>query len=49
LRTDLNSLKDTLAKFVATARSREVGAKVTSNVAGQVDSVASDLADKEPK
>jgi ElaB/YqjD/DUF883 family membrane-anchored ribosome-binding protein len=48
LRTDLNSLKDTLARFMAHAGSEAAKSarEVTSNVAGQVGGVAGDLADK---
>jgi ElaB/YqjD/DUF883 family membrane-anchored ribosome-binding protein len=48
LRTDLNSLKDTVAKFVSQAGSEAAKSarEVTSNVAGQVGGVANDLADK---
>jgi ElaB/YqjD/DUF883 family membrane-anchored ribosome-binding protein len=48
LRTDLNSLKETLAKFMSQAGSEAAKSarEVTSNVAGQVGSVANDLADK---
>ena len=48
LRTDLNSLKDTLAKFMSQAGSEAAKSarEITSNVAGQVGSVASDMVDK---
>jgi ElaB/YqjD/DUF883 family membrane-anchored ribosome-binding protein len=48
LRADLNSLKDTVAKFVSRAGSEAAKSarEVTSNVAGQVGDVASDLAGK---
>src|SRR5580692_8715459 len=48
LRADLNSLKDTVAKFVSQAGSEAAKSarEVTSNVAGQVGDVASDLAGK---
>jgi len=48
LRTDLNSLKDTLARFMSQAGSEAAKSarEVTSNVAGQIGGVASDLADK---
>jgi ElaB/YqjD/DUF883 family membrane-anchored ribosome-binding protein len=48
LRTDLNGLKDTLARFISQAGSEAAKSarEVTSNVAGQVGGVASDLADK---
>jgi ElaB/YqjD/DUF883 family membrane-anchored ribosome-binding protein len=48
LRTDLNSLKDTLAKFMSQAgvEAAKSAREVTSNVAGQVGDVTTDLADK---
>jgi ElaB/YqjD/DUF883 family membrane-anchored ribosome-binding protein len=48
LRADLNSLKDTVAKFVSQAGSEAAKSarEVTSNVADQVGGVASNLADK---
>jgi ElaB/YqjD/DUF883 family membrane-anchored ribosome-binding protein len=48
LHADLNSLKDTVAKFVSEAGSQAAKSarEVTSNVAGQVGDVASDLAGK---
>jgi ElaB/YqjD/DUF883 family membrane-anchored ribosome-binding protein len=48
LRADLNSLRDTVAKFVAQAGSEAAKSarEVTSNVADQVGGVASDLADR---
>jgi len=48
LRADLNSLKDTVAKFVSQAGSEAAKSarEVTSNVADQVGGVASDLADR---
>jgi ElaB/YqjD/DUF883 family membrane-anchored ribosome-binding protein len=48
LRADLNSLKDTVAKFVSQAGSEAAKSarEVTSNMAGQVGDVASDLAGK---
>jgi ElaB/YqjD/DUF883 family membrane-anchored ribosome-binding protein len=48
LRSDLNSLKDTVAKFVSQAggEAAKSAREVTSNLAGQVGSVASDVAGK---
>jgi ElaB/YqjD/DUF883 family membrane-anchored ribosome-binding protein len=48
IRNDLNSLKDTLSRFMSQASNEAVKAarQVTSNVAGQVSDVASDLADR---
>jgi ElaB/YqjD/DUF883 family membrane-anchored ribosome-binding protein len=48
LRADLNSLKDTMAKFASQAGSEAAKSarEVTSNVAGQVSGVANDLANK---
>jgi ElaB/YqjD/DUF883 family membrane-anchored ribosome-binding protein len=48
LRADLNSLKDTVAKFVSQAGSEAAKSarEVTSNVASQVGSAANDLAGK---
>ena len=48
LRSDLNSLKDMVTKFVSQSGSEvaKSAREVTSNVAGQVGDVASDLADK---
>ena len=48
LRTDFNGLKDTFARFMSQAggEAAKSAREVTSNVAGQVGSVASDLADK---
>src|ERR1700691_1838376 len=48
LRADLNSLKDTVAKFVSQAgrEAAKSARDVTSNVADQVGGVASDLADR---
>jgi len=48
LRADLNSLKDTVAKFVSQAGSEAAKSarEVTSNVTDQVGDVASDLAGK---
>jgi len=48
LRSDLNSLKDTVAKFVAQASSEAAKSarEITSSVAGQVGGAASDLAGK---
>jgi len=51
LRADLNSLKDTVAKFVSQAggEAAKSAREVTSNVAGQVSDAANDLADKGAK
>jgi ElaB/YqjD/DUF883 family membrane-anchored ribosome-binding protein len=48
IRNDLNSLKDTLSRFMSQASNEAVktARQVTSNVAGQVSDVASDLADR---
>ena len=48
LRADLNSLKDTFAKFVSQSgnEAAKSAREVTSNVAGQIGGMASDLADK---
>jgi ElaB/YqjD/DUF883 family membrane-anchored ribosome-binding protein len=48
LRSDLNSLKDTVAKFVSQAggEAAKSAREVASNLAGQVGSVASDVAGK---
>jgi ElaB/YqjD/DUF883 family membrane-anchored ribosome-binding protein len=48
LRNDLNGLKDTVMKFVSQAggEAAKSAREVTSNVAGQVSSAASGLADK---
>jgi ElaB/YqjD/DUF883 family membrane-anchored ribosome-binding protein len=48
LRNDLNGLKDTVMKFVSEAggEAAKSAREVTSNVAGQVGSVASGIADK---
>jgi ElaB/YqjD/DUF883 family membrane-anchored ribosome-binding protein len=48
LRSDLNSLKDTMAKFMSQAggEAAKSAREVASNVAGQVGSVAGDLAGK---
>jgi ElaB/YqjD/DUF883 family membrane-anchored ribosome-binding protein len=48
LRNDLNGLKDTVVKFVSEAggEAAKSAREVTSNVAGQVSSAASGLADK---
>jgi ElaB/YqjD/DUF883 family membrane-anchored ribosome-binding protein len=48
IRNDLNSLKDTLTRFMSQASNEAVktARQVTSNVAGQVSDVASDLADR---
>jgi ElaB/YqjD/DUF883 family membrane-anchored ribosome-binding protein len=48
IRNDLNSLKDTLSRFMSQAGSEAVKSarQVTSNVAGQVGDVASDLANR---
>jgi ElaB/YqjD/DUF883 family membrane-anchored ribosome-binding protein len=48
IRNDLNSLKDTLSRFMSQASNEAVktARQVTSNVAGQVTDVASDLADR---
>jgi ElaB/YqjD/DUF883 family membrane-anchored ribosome-binding protein len=52
IRNDLNSLKDTLAKFMAQASSeaaksaREVSSSVAGEVRGAVGDVAGDLADR---
>jgi ElaB/YqjD/DUF883 family membrane-anchored ribosome-binding protein len=48
LRTDLNSLTDTLARFISQAGSEAAKSarEVTSNVAGQVGGAAGDFADK---
>jgi ElaB/YqjD/DUF883 family membrane-anchored ribosome-binding protein len=48
LRSDLNRLKDTVAKFVSQAggEAAKSASEVTSNLAGQVGSVASDVAGK---
>jgi ElaB/YqjD/DUF883 family membrane-anchored ribosome-binding protein len=47
LRSDLNSLKDMVTKFVSQSGEVAKSAReVTSNVAGQVGDVASNLADK---
>src|ERR1700730_17332948 len=51
LRADLNSLKDTVAKFVSQAggEAAKSAREVTSNVAGQVSDAANDFADKGAK
>jgi ElaB/YqjD/DUF883 family membrane-anchored ribosome-binding protein len=48
LRHDLNNLKDTVMKFVSQAGNEAAKSahEITSNVAGQVGSVASDMADQ---
>jgi ElaB/YqjD/DUF883 family membrane-anchored ribosome-binding protein len=48
IRNDLNSLKDTLSRFMSQASNEAVqtARQVTSNVAGQVSDAASDLADR---
>jgi ElaB/YqjD/DUF883 family membrane-anchored ribosome-binding protein len=48
IRNDLNSLKDTLSRFMSQASNEAVktARQVSSNVAGQVGDVASDLADR---
>jgi ElaB/YqjD/DUF883 family membrane-anchored ribosome-binding protein len=48
LRNDLNNLTDTLMKFISQAgnEAAKSAREITSNVAGQVGSVASDVADK---
>jgi ElaB/YqjD/DUF883 family membrane-anchored ribosome-binding protein len=48
IRNDLNNLKDTLSRFMSQAGNEAVktARQVTSNVAGQVSDVASDLADR---
>jgi ElaB/YqjD/DUF883 family membrane-anchored ribosome-binding protein len=48
LRNDLNNLTDTLMKFISQAgnEAAKSAREITSNVAGQVGSVASDMADK---
>ena len=48
IRDDLNSLKDTLSKYMAQASGDALNSarEVTSNVAGQVSDVASDLANR---
>jgi uncharacterized protein YjbJ (UPF0337 family)/ElaB/YqjD/DUF883 family membrane-anchored ribosome-binding protein len=48
LRNDLNSLTDTVAKFVSQAGSEAAKSarEITSNVAGQVGNVAGEMADK---
>ena len=48
IRNDLNNLKDTLSRFMSQAGSEAVKSarQVTSNVAGQVGDVASDLANR---
>jgi ElaB/YqjD/DUF883 family membrane-anchored ribosome-binding protein len=48
IRNDLNSLKDTLSRFMSQASNEAVktARQVTSNVAGQVGDVAGDLADR---
>ena len=48
IRDDLNSLKDTLSRFMSEASGEALKSarQVTSNVAGQVSDVASDLANR---
>ena len=48
IRNDLNSLKDTLSRFMSQAGNEAVKSarQVTSNVAGQVGDVVGDLADR---
>src|ERR1700675_4925128 len=48
IRNDLNSLKDTLSRFMSQASNEAVktARQVTSNVAGQVGDVAGDLANR---
>jgi ElaB/YqjD/DUF883 family membrane-anchored ribosome-binding protein len=48
IRNDLNNLKDTLSRFMSQAGNEAVKSarQVTSNVAGQVGDVASDLANR---
>ena len=48
LRNDLNNLTDTMTKFISQAgnEAAKSAREITSNVAGQVSSVASDMADK---
>jgi ElaB/YqjD/DUF883 family membrane-anchored ribosome-binding protein len=48
LRNDLNNLTDTMMKFISQAGSEAAKSarEITSNVAGQVGSVAGDMADK---
>jgi ElaB/YqjD/DUF883 family membrane-anchored ribosome-binding protein len=48
LRSDLNSLKDTVAKFMSQASNEAARSarEVTSNLAGQVSDVANDVAGK---
>jgi hypothetical protein len=48
VRSDLNSLKETVTRFVSQAGNEAARSarKITSDVAGQVGDVASDLVDK---
>jgi ElaB/YqjD/DUF883 family membrane-anchored ribosome-binding protein len=48
LRNDLNNLTDTVMKFISQAgnEAAKSAREITSNVTGQVSSVASDMADK---
>ena len=48
LQDDLNNLKDTVTKFIARAgnEAAKSAREITTNIAGQVGSVASEIADK---